>query len=59
MHPQYFAELRPDGVLVFDDFGRAVHFISKERTTERNPGHPEEAWEAVLDRIRKLCCLIP
>lgn len=56
---QLFAEVRADGVLVFDDLGRAIRFISRERTMEANPFHAEEVWEAVLARVRECCCLLP
>ena len=55
---QYFAEILPEGVLVFDDYGRDVAFISKEETFEQNPYCPEEAWESLLQRVEALYCIV-
>ena len=55
---QFFAEIRDDGVLVFDDFGRDIAFVSKEETMADFPLYPEEAWEMLLERIRALYCIV-
>lgn len=55
---QYFAEILPNGVLVFDDYGRKLAFISKQETYEENPFCPEEAWESLLRRVERLYCIV-
>lgn len=55
---KYLAEIQPDGVLVFDDVGRAIEFISKQETIDQFPWDPEWAWEALLQRVAQLYYLV-
>lgn len=55
---QYFAEILPDGVLVFDDGGDEIAYIDKSEVFDENPWCPEEAWESLLQRIEQLYCVV-
>jgi hypothetical protein len=54
----YLAEIQSDGVLVFDDFGRDIAFISKQETIDQWPWDPEWAWESLLQRVAQLYYLV-
>ena len=55
---KYLAEIQPDGVLVFDDFGRDIEFISKQETFDQFPWDPEWAWESLLQRVEALYYIV-
>ena len=55
---KYLAEIRSDGVLVFDDFGRDIEFISKQETIDQFPWDPEWAWQSLLQRVESLYYIV-
>lgn len=55
---KYLAEIQQDGVLVFDDVGTTVEYISKEETIEQFPWDPEWAWQSLLQRVEALYYIV-